>query len=174
MSDIKERLKKLRELALRGVGGEKTSAQEILDELLKKYEISIEDLDGDTVKDFSLTYHGNEQRQLLVQTIYKVTGSTGNWCGLRYTHSGRACRTELSVSCTEAQKAEIEFLFSFYVRLWEDEKKMLLRAFIQKHQIFGSLKDGEKGSEISKEELAKLYTLMSGLSDERPLLQIEG
>ena len=73
-----------------------------------------------------------------------------------------------------AQKAEIEFLFSFYVRLWEKEKEALLQAFFQKHRIFGNLKEGESGKELSGEELEKMYALMHGLSDEQPLKQLEG
>ena len=45
MTEQKERLKKLYALALRGVGGEKEQAQAILDKLLKKYAMTLDDLD---------------------------------------------------------------------------------------------------------------------------------
>ena len=63
-------------------------------------------------------------------------------------------------------------MFSFYVRLWEKEKEALLQAFFQKHRIFGNLKDGESGEELSPEELLKLELMMKGLSDEQPLKQL--
>ena len=63
-------------------------------------------------------------------------------------------------------------MFSFYVRLWEKEKEALLQAFFQKHRIFGNLKDGESGAELSPEELLKLELMMKGLSDEQPLKQL--
>lgn len=47
-----------------------------------------------------------------------------------------------------------------------------MQAFFQKHRIFGNLKEGEEGKELSPEELLKLELLMSGLSDEQPLKQL--
>ena len=40
--------------------------------------------------------------------------------------------------------------------------------------IFGNLKDGESGAELSPEELLKLELMMKGLSDENPLKQLTG
>jgi len=174
MTDQKERLKKLYALAMRGVGGEKVQAQAILEKLLKKYAITLDELDEKTVKYYELEYHGKEQESLLKQTIYKITDDKNSFYNLCYTNSGRKCKTRLGVHCTAAQKAEIEFLFSFYIRVWEKEREALLQAFIQKHRIFGNLKDGERGEELSPEELQKMYALMGGLSDEQPLKQLEG
>lgn len=174
MTDQKERLKKLYALAMRGVGGEKEQAQAILEKLLKKYAVSLDELDEDIINEYQLEYHGKEQESLLKQTVYKVTDNKNAFYPLCWSQSGRKCRTTLGVKCTAAQKAEIEFLFNFYIRVWEKEREALLQAFIQKHRIFGNLKDGEKGTELSAEELEKMYALMHGLSDEQPLKQIEG
>lgn len=174
MTDQKERLKKLYSLAMRGVGGEKEQAQVILEKLLKKYAVSLDELDEDIINEYQLEYHGKEQESLLRQTVYKVTDNKEAFYGLQYTASGRKCKTKLGVKCTAAQKAEIEFLFDFCTRVWGKEREALLQAFIQKHKIFGNLKDGEKGKELSAEELEKMYALMHGLSDEQPLKQIEG
>lgn len=172
MNDPKERIKKLYALAMRGVGGEKKQAQALLEKLLKKYDLTLEELDEEKINRYELEYHGKEQEELLVQTIYKVTGSYDEIYSLRFNKSGRACKTRLAAYCTEAQKAEIDFLFDFYCRLWEKERARLLSAFIQKHEIFGALKEGEKCEEISHEERMKLYALMRGLSDEQPLKQL--
>ncbi len=174
MTDQKERLKKLYALAMRGVGGEKVQAQAILERLLKKYAMTLDDLDENIINEYELEYHGAEQEKLLRQTVYKVTDDKRAFYKLRYTYSGRPCKTRLGVRCTAAQKLEIEFLFSFYIRVWEKEKEALLEAYIQKHCIFGNLKNGESPRELTLEELAKLNALMSGLSDEQPLPQIEG
>ena len=120
--DKNERLKKLYALALRGVGGEKVQAQAILDKLLKKYAVSLDELDEEIAKDYELEYHGKEQEKILMQTIYKVTDEKNAFYRLQYTYSGRACKTRLGVHCTYAQKIEIEFLFDFYKRLFEKEK----------------------------------------------------
>lgn len=105
MTDQKERLKKLYALALRGVGGEKVQAQAILEKLLKKYAISLEELDEQAVNEYHLEYHGKEQEKLLKQTIYKVTDDSRSFFNLCYTASGRKCKTTLGVRCTAAQKS---------------------------------------------------------------------
>ena len=48
----------------------------------------------------------------------------------------------------------------------------MLQEFLQKHRIFGSVKYGESGAELSPEELLKLELMMKGLSDEQPLKQL--
>lgn len=173
MTDTKERLKKLYALALRGVGGEKVQAQAILDKMLKKYAMTLDDLDEENVIECEFEYHGKENERILKQTIYKVTDDKNSFYNLQYTYSGRACKTRLRARCTAAQKVEIEFLFDFYKRVWEKEKEALLQAFIQKHRIFGNLKEGESGKELSPEELLKMELLINGLSDEQPLKQLE-
>lgn len=168
----KERLKKLYALAMRGVGGEKQTAQAILEKLLKKYAVSLDDLDEDIVSEYQLEYHGEDQERLLKQTVYKVTDNENAFYSLYWTR-GEECQTILGVQCTAAQKLEIEFLFDFYTRVWEKEREALFHAFVQKHKIFGKLKNREEGMVLSDEELEKMCALMRGLSNETPLLQIE-
>ena len=174
MSNIKERLKKLYELSIRGVGGEKEQAEAILKKLIKKYGVSTDELDEEIIKEYKIKYSGETERKILNQIVYKVTNETGNSFSYVYKKSGRDCRTILGVCCTEAQKIDIEFLFDFYKRLYKKELEAFLLAFIHKHNLFGKLKEGERGAQLSPEEEAKLYAMMRGLSDESPLLQIEG
>ncbi len=173
MSSQRERLQKLYALAMRGIGGEKEQAQAMLEKLTKKYAISMQDLDEEVVQDFVFEYHGDEQERILIQTIYMVTDDKNSMYNLRYTASGKACKTKLGARCTAAQKVEIESLFDFHKKLWEREKEALLQAYFQKHHLFGSLKDGEKAKELSPEELRKMEALIKGLSDDKPLKQIE-
>ena len=167
-----EKLKKLRELALRGVGGERETAIKLLEKLVKKYGVTVEELDEETERDFEFSFHGEFEKRLIAQIAYKVTGRTGAAQSLYYTRSGRKCRTCCAVTCTEAQKLEIEFLFDFYKALWEKEVDFLLQAFIQKHNLFGKLKDGEKGEELTMEEMLKMQRMMDGLYDDLPLRRI--
>lgn len=174
MDNKKELLKKIYNLSLKGVGGEREQAQAILDKLLKKYELSLDDIDDeDTAYDYELKYHGEEQLRILHQTIYKVLNSTDEIYSIYYTSSGRLCRNRMVVHCTAIQKVEIEFLFDFYKRIWEKDKEMLMKAFIQKHEIFGSLKEFEKPKELPEAEISKICNLMKGISDETPIKQIE-
>ncbi len=172
MSNNIDRLKKLYALALRGVGGEKEQAAAILEKLIKKYGVSMEDLDEETVKEHDFIYHGKTEERLLRQIAYKVTNERNRFHNLVYTASGRGCRTRCRIECTDAQKIEIEFLFDFYKKLWERELEVIFRAYIQKHELFGTLKEGEKATEIPDEEINRIYAIIRGLSDEKPVLQI--
>ena len=174
MSEINERLKKLYALALRGVGGEKEQAEAILKKLIAKYGVSMAELDEEVIKEYEIKHSGEAERQILKQIVYKVTDDPARTFGYTYKASGRACRSILGVRCTEAQKVEIEFLFDFYKKLYKKELEAFLLAFIHKHSLFGRLKEGEQGAQLSLEEQAKLYAMMNGLSNETPLLQIEG
>ena len=168
----KERLKKLYALALRGVGGEKEQAAAILEKLVKKYGVSMEDLDEEIVKEHEFSFHGEKEERLLRQIAYKVTDDRHRFKNLVYTQSGRKCRTLCRIECTDAQKLEIEFLFDFYKKLWEREIEVMFKAYIHKHSLFGNLKPGEKGSEISNEEWRKIQAMIQGLSEEKPVLQL--
>lgn len=126
--------------------------------------------DEETRVRHDFTYHGGEEKKILRQVVYKVTG--GYAYELVYTASGRKVRTQLGADCTPAEKVEIEYLFDFYKRLWEKEKDAFLAAYIQKHRIFAIRADVEP-QEISREEALKMGALMQGMSDESPLRAIE-
>lgn len=169
-----ERLRKIRELALRGCGGERDTAAALLDKLMKKHGITEQDLDREELQSFVFEFHGAHSKKLLLQIAYKVTGYRDRVYSRRYVESGRKCLTEVSIHCTEAQRAEIAFLHDFYLQLWEKEVEFFLSAFIQKHELFGTLKEGESGGEWSAEELRRFYALQHGMQDESPLLRLEG
>lgn len=176
MSKVKmdkiELLKKLRELALRGVDGEKETAEAMLQKLMKKYGVEETDLDESIRKVVVFKFHGEVEKKLLMQIAYKITNEW-NFCSYCYTASGRPCRTDLGVECTEAERIQILFLFDFYKELFQKEFDFFLSAFIQKHQLFGKLKDGENGFEMSREEWLRMAALMGGMEDASPLLRLE-
>lgn len=163
-------LKKIKALAERGVDGERENAEALLSELMKKYNISEDELSEDTRKRHDFEFHGKEQKKLLRQVVFKVTG--GYAYELVYSGSGRKVRTQLGAECTPAEKVEIEFLFDFYTNLWDREREAFLSAFIQKHQIF-SIREDAPTRELSYEEVAKMRALMQGMSDETPHRAIE-
>lgn len=100
-------LKKIRALAEHGVGGEAENAEKLLARMMKKYGISEAELDEETRVRHDFTYHGGEEKKILKQVVYKVTG--GYTYELVYTASGRKVRTQLGADCTPA---EAEFPYS--------------------------------------------------------------
>lgn len=79
-------LKKIRALAEHGVGGEAENAEKLLARMMKKYGISEAELDEETRVRHDFTYHGGEEKKILKQVVYKVTG--GYTYELVYTASG--------------------------------------------------------------------------------------
>ena len=67
-------LKKIRALAEHGVGGEAENAEKLLARMMKKYGISEAELDEETRVRHDFTYHGIEEKKILRQVVYKVTG----------------------------------------------------------------------------------------------------
>lgn len=163
-------LKKIKALAERGVGGEAENAEAILARLMKKYGICEDELDEERRSRHDFEFHGKEEKRILRQVVYKVTG--GYAYELVYCESGRKVKTKLGADCTPAEKVEIEFLFDFYKNLWEREKEAFLSAYIQKHRLFAIRTDVEP-QEISREEALKMAALMEGMSNESPLRAIE-
>lgn len=171
MRDNNSLLKKLKTLAERGDPGERELAEAAFQKLSKKYGIAIEDLNTESIKAFEFEFHGDEEKRLLHQIAWKVTNDLDNCYDLKWSKSGRKCKTRINIHCTEAQKLEIEFLFDFYKRVWEQEKRMLYKAFICKHDIFGESGCIENKTHFDY-EISKLAALMAGLSDETPHKQI--
>lgn len=164
--------KKLRELALHGSDGEREAAQATLDKILKKYDLTLGDIDDERKIDYRIKYHGEEECKLLGQIAFKVCNEVDCAHGLRYISSGRMCRNTLVITCTEAQHIEIEALFDFYKRLYQKERELFLEAFIQKHRLFGDKRTGSSAS-MSDEDRQRMFAMMNGISDNKPHKQLE-
>nr|DAL47613.1 MAG TPA_asm: Protein of unknown function (DUF2786) [Caudoviricetes sp.] len=173
MNNKAELLKKLKALVDRGIDGEKVSAEKKLKELMRKYDISENELLEDKIATVAFKYHGKEQRRLLVQIIYKVTNCT-DFYTYRSINSRRKSKTSLGADVTAAQKIEIEFLFDFYAKQYEKERSNFLEAFIQKHELFGELEPDVEPAEITFEQMAKLQGLMDSMEDVSPIRRLEG
>ena len=169
----KELLRKLRSLAEQGVGGEKLNAQKKLEEMLKKYNISDKELDEETVELYHFKVRGERERLLIAQIMYKVCNRKDNIFTFRRDLTGRKLSSELGCECTASQRIEIELLFDFYKRLYNREEKFFFSTFIQKHRLFGELKDGEEPESVTDEERLKMEFLMEGMSNETPVRQIQ-
>ncbi len=165
-------LRKLHALAERGNGGEKINAQRKLEKFMQKYGITEKELEKETLEHCEFTFHGTRECSLLVQIIYKVLNDRNRCYGFRYSYSGRSVKNKLGCEATPAQKIEIEFLFDFYKRLYKREEEFFFAAFVQKHKLFGDLKDDDIPAEQNKEDYMRMAQLMKGMSEETPLKQL--
>lgn len=105
-----DKLKKLKALAERGVGGERESALKLYHKLLEKYQIDEGEILEERVTLHWFGYKTELEEDLLKQIFYKVTGSTSyhHYTGNYSRRKKRGC------NCTEIEAVEIKMLFDFY------------------------------------------------------------
>ena len=159
---LKSRLNKLRELAERGVGGERQSAQKKLEELLEHNNITISDLRQEDIKFYLFSYTDSFTEKLLSQCIVKILGIDAQFYKVKRT------RNKLGIYCTPAQKVEIDLDYDFYSHLFFEEVDILLTAFIQKQDIFPPDSVAKDMSTLTESELKKFKkALMMGQNIEK-------
>lgn len=107
---IAEKLKKIKALAERGVGGEKETAMRMYEELKTRYELEDEDIMMDAVTLHWFRYVDELEEKVLRWIFCKVTGST-----TYYIYRGKySRRKKRGCDCTEIEAVEITVLFNFY------------------------------------------------------------
>lgn len=129
---IAKKLKKIKALAERGVGGEKETAMQLYEELKSRYEIEDEDIMTDTVTLHWFGYSNELEERLLKQIFYKVTGSF-----IYHVYTGDyKRRKKRGCDCTELEAAEITLLFTFYREELKRELHAFMLAFFYGNKLF--------------------------------------
>ena len=162
---IKERLLKIYRLAEGGEDGEKDTAQRMLDEQLKKFGLTMDDLieTQDEKQDiYWFCCKDRYQRQLLEQIyavffVKSIKFSTYNSAKYKY---------HIGLKLSKSQHLEFSLMYDFYINQWkkelEKQKETLLMAFISKHKI--ALRAANV-SAMSPEELKKAKRVCDMMND---------
>lgn len=172
---LKARIEKLQALAERGVGGEKTTAQKKLSELLAKNNIeSLEELLEDKEEYYLFSYNGKAKEKLLSQCMYKVLGFERFQNCPTYRSKGK--RQKIGIYCTAAEKLEIELEYEFYSRVFDEELMDFVGAFILAQDIYPEDAPQTSLKDYTPEELKKIkkqaaYSL--GIERQRRAAMIE-
>ena len=147
------RIKKLQGLAERGVGGEKETAQRMLDKMLKENGITtLEELEKEKYEYTLFSYNGKHEIKLLRQCMYKVMGADSD----RTPYRTKGKRQKLGLYCTPSQKIEIELEFNFYRNVFYEELQTFMDAFIQAQGIFPP--DAPQGDgELTEDDIKMLF-----------------
>lgn len=128
-----ELLLKIKALSEQGEGGEKINAKRILARLMKKFNISEEDLQEEKVEEFDLVAKGQYERKLLNQVVYSVCGNIDERKGL---WSYTKIKNKFCVKSTKAEFLEIEARFNFYKNCFYKKLDVFYLAFIQTNDIY--------------------------------------
>lgn len=130
MSNKNELLLKLKELAKRGINGEKENATKLLHKLMKKYGISEEEIQEEEKKDVIITLKNQAEKRICRQILYAYFDNMPIYkCSLR-------SRTQYCLEMTAAQEIEFKYLLSVYLDSFYEEQDIFINAFIQKNKIF--------------------------------------
>lgn len=170
--DKKELLKKIKALADSGVGGEKENAQRTLEQLMKKYNISEEELCEETIKEFEIKIPKVfKAHELAIQTFYSVVGCRNE----NKFFSGYKEGNKRFVFCTSAEFIEFEAKYKFYLHYLKKESERFYGAFVQANMIFppkNLQRESEKQETITDEDM-KILKMATGLEKHDYNLQIE-
>lgn len=150
MNKLHERMQKILALAKRGVGGEQQNAQRMLDNMLRKYGMRIEDLEGEEVERYYWNCRDKSERQLLLQIHAKVCDGDGS-----YWRNAR----QVGLDLTKSQYVEIDL---HYDVLRADLKKAIentISAFIMANGLYGKAKEDAPDKVYTEQELKDLEAM---------------
>ena len=152
---IESRAKKLLALAERGVGGEKANAQRMLDKLLEKHSLTLDDLIGEQRKDHLFECSGGAiYKRLLLQIIVSVMPLKTD------IYHCRGKRNAYIVSATDAEIVEIELMYDVYSVALKEQLDITFQAFIHKHDIFNRDTKTERGPGMDEERLQQIANMI--------------
>jgi len=154
--------KKLYALATKGVGGEKQNAQSMLDALLKKHNISIEDIEEETIRErhFKLT---KETKPLFVQIVACTRYGIKQY-GIFPAKDVKYFNLpgNFMIECTDSEFIEIEAKFDFYHKLLIEEQDVFFTAFLAANDLLAN--NPNKVEEINTPEEIEKYKRVAALS----------
>lgn len=157
---IREQLRKIAALASRGVDGERMTAKAMLDRLLAKHGLTLDDLE-DTRTSLVLFYAAGERRMFLVQIACKVLNSSTVTCS----RSGRSIWLRL----TRLQGIEVSQLMAIMWPAWLKKRRRLVKmariAFITRNHLHSDqpADDAPDPKPLSPEERFLLRSLYMGM-----------
>ena len=110
MERITDKLKKLLALAERGCGGEAENARRLLEEHLRKYGMTLEDICENNISRRTFKYRNKEERTIIIQVFLSVLGSKSEaFNGSTYS----ASKKTIYIDLTDLEYAEISDMVAF-------------------------------------------------------------
>lgn len=161
METIIDKLKKIKELADRGLDGEAVSAKKKLELLLSKHNLTIHDIEGEELVRRHFKYIGSWHKRLVMQTVSSCCNREVDFFRNSF------YKSMLLVDLTDLEYAESLNKLDFHLKQFRKEKKKAENAFfaayIHQHHLFGVSSGEESGEEISHEELMAILSMMEKL-----------
>ena len=146
---IKSRLKKLLNLANRGLGGEKKNAKTKLNLLLEKYNLSIDDLENWKKRyEYKARYRTKHERSLIVRIYENIRPEINTYIDFK---KKRFCVLELSKS----EQIEFRLTYEIYRKALRKELERTFKGFLVSQNLFLKAERSQTLSEDDMEDFMK-------------------
>ncbi len=166
MDRIKSKLHKLLALARQGVGGERDNAQSVLNKLLARHGLTVDDLDDESAKREIrwFTPKNDHERTLLAHCVAATLGKA--WDGKAwFVKRSKARGCEL----TPLEHAQIELLFEVHKKLLakqiRKQAEMGLTAYLSTNRLYAQDADRNDSEPcpLSAADIASIQAIMAGM-----------
>jgi hypothetical protein len=164
MESIVEKIKKIQALAERGVSGEAKAAKAALEKLLKKYNLTLEDLSRETVKKRCFVAKNDNEKAVLIMCGFKIVGEER--VTKLYSYKGRpnSCYLDLN----DYEFIELSQLFDFHKKNINNEFEKVRtdfqRGYQYKHKLYSSSKTANE-AKVTKEDVMRILRYASEMKD---------
>lgn len=147
-----ELARKLKALADRGIGGEKQNTESILNALLRKHGITIEEIEEEKLERYYFRLKEDEHslwHQIIKHVNYSIKcyGEFPQKMIKQFELGGN-----YMIECTAANYVEIEAKYSFYKRLYNEELEVFYSAFLKANNLLVDNPNKNDNSDISMED----------------------
>ncbi len=160
MESVINLLRKIKALADNGAtDGEKSAANNRLQVLLKKHNLTIEDILEERVSDICFKYENEEQKSFLFQIIVNVLGKS------KSIEKGVAMRSKsVYMSLTKPEEIDITEKYLFYWNDYNKKQKDFRAAYVHANDLGAPLEGEERTlSDDEKTDLLRILKLANSI-----------
>jgi len=147
-----DKLKKIEALAKCGIGGERETAQRMLDALCKKHGITLDQIISQDKQGYRFSVQNKLDATLLAHVVLHVcqTSQIANW------KRGRLRFYEL----TKAQAIDVEDCFNHFRRAWRKQLADMMAAFVNANHLFAPDGKNDPAKEPTPDARARAMRIM--------------
>lgn len=158
METIIDRLRKIYALAEKGCQGEKIVAQQKLDSLLEKHDLTLDDIRSSEKNFCEYKYKTSLEKNLLFQCAVYIHGSD------QIRHGRYKNKKSIHMELTKIKQVDLQLMYDHYRSELKKDLKMVFQAFINRHKIFAPANENDTEKPSEDIDLEKLFKMVDGMS----------
>ena len=164
MELIIEKLRKIKALAERGAYGEMQTAKLLLEKLLAKHKLTIDDLTDSEKRERCFLAKQDNEKAALIMCFYKIIGADRRDDCYSYKHR----RGKIYIMLTDYEFAELSMFYEFHKRNINKEfKKMredFQKSYQYKHKLYSCTEVGD-AKVLSEDEIKTILKYANEMED---------